>query len=136
MNRIKWLILLACITNCNGISDYDWKTTTKITFINETSEIISVVGGGDCKESDILPNSTQQYVHKQLQSGNSKRDKPNLNNLSVFIPCSFFYGDTGKCETDVNTVEEWEDLKQTGELEFEFTFRFTEEKKEKAEECN
>ena len=132
-NKLIYIFLTLMIVGC-GRSDFDWQTTTRITYINETSYTI-FVEGISCEVSDIQPNGTLLYEHIQLQSGTSKRDKPKLDNLGIFVPCAFFYGNTRKCEREVNVREAQENHKQIGELEFEYTFRFTEVRSQNATEC-
>ena len=133
-NRLMGILLLIFSTISCEHSDFDWKTITKITYINETLDVI-FVEGVSCKVPNILPNDTLVYEHTQLQSGTSKSDKPSLDNLGTFVPCAFFYGNTRKCEREVNVREAQENHKQTGELEFEYTFRFTELGSQNATVC-
>ena len=120
---------------CSKEVDYEWATTSEITFINETTSTI-FVKGDSCEISNILPNSSLIYQNIQYHPGSSLNDKPNINNFKIFIPCSFFYGNTEKCEPGVQDIENYEDKKEPRSLKFELTFRFTEERKVAAEPCN
>lgn len=131
---ISFLIVFL-VSACSREIDYEWTTTSKITFINETTSTI-FVKGNDCKSSNILPNKTLIYQHVQVHPGTSLNDKPNINNFEIFIPCTFFYGNTEKCESEVQGIDNYEYKKETRSLEFEFTFRFTEERKSMAKDCN
>ncbi len=138
MNKLVLLLLIATmVIGCDDpLIDYDWETTTKVTFINETSEAILPVGGCDCKVPNILPNSELVYVHTQFEAGSSLSDKPNTNNLGIYIPCIFFYSNTQKCKESVEEKTTWENFRQIREFEFGFTYRFTEERKANAEPCS
>ena len=131
MNKVLiYLVILVCIGCSGGQSDYDWEYITTITFINET-----MVSDISCEVPDIPAKSTLEYIHTQYYSANGKHDKPSLENIETFVPCNFYYGNTTKCEPGVNDVFERENRKQIGEFNFEFTFRFTDERFQNAEDC-
>lgn len=117
-----------------GETDFEWEYTTHITFINETDYVIRT-SDDLCDVPNILENSTLTYEHTEPHFGTKKSDQPNLDNIETFVPCVFFYGSTPKCETGVNEVENHENRKQIGEFEFEYTFRFTEERFQNAPQC-
>lgn len=132
--RISFLTVLFA-TACSKEVDYEWKTISEITFINETTSTI-IIKGNNCDSLMILPGDTLVYQNIQYHPGSSLNDKPSINNFEIFIPCDFFFDNTEKCEIMVQDIENYENVKEVESLVFELTFRFTEEKKAKAENCN
>ena len=116
--------------DCGG-KDGNYQTKATIKFINETSNlVVSEVG---C-ERDVEPNGILIFEFDERLG-----TKPDINNfpVSVFY-CEMMYkdGDILKCESGVENIENYEDRKEVSPLVFEFTFRFTDEKKAIAEPCN
>ena len=134
MNNYLIIIAIFIFSGCTDNDDFDWKYSTEVRFINETNYIIRTTDIS-CEVPDIPANDIIVYEHVQFHSGTNKSDKPNLDNIELFVPCNFFYGDSFKCEEGINNIENQENREQTGELAFKFTFRFTEERFQKAEEC-
>ena len=135
---ISVILLILFFIGCRHITaEPEWETKTKITFINETSESIRVEGSFDCEISDIAPHTTHIYTHTEFLRGSTSDDRPTVENLSIFVPCSFYYGDAGKCEAAISyrSKNKWENLLETADLEFEFTYRFSEIKKKNAISC-
>ena len=139
-NRLVMLLVFATVFGCGH--HYEWKYTITVRFINETDHIIYVKGVGvGCEIPDIPAHSTRNFVYELYYPGTSKHDKPNVDNFDTEFQCGFFYGDTGKCEggvAEAKGVDDFsnrEDREQTGEFSFKFTYRFTEERFQNAQEC-
>ncbi|PCI33328.1 MAG: hypothetical protein COB60_07865 [Flavobacteriaceae bacterium] len=136
MNKIKFLaigILIICFSCDIQDKGTVYTTSATIYLINETSVVV--------KSDDILgyiiqPGETLIHTESLLTSEYS--EKPSIDNYQPFPSGSrkFIYGDDSQCELGFHRIENYEDRKEVSELEFEFTFRFTEEKRENSESCN
>jgi len=133
MNKKKFLVLIF-IFSCNppeDIGDGNHSVQATIIFINQTSD--SIISEEGCQRNIALNDSLKIEINERLGV------KPNINNfpVSIFF-CSMMYkdGDILKCENKVEDIENYEDRKEVTPLVFEFTFRFTEERKAAAEPCN
>ena len=134
MNKIKFLIvgIICTYLTCCTQTETQYTTSAKIYLINETSVIV--------KSDDILgyvlqPGDT--LIHTESHT-NEYGEKPSIDNYDPFATNNslFIYGDNSQCELGLHKIENYENRKEVGPLEFEFTFRFTEEKKENSESCN
>ena len=128
------MVLSLCLSflGC-GTSDIERRYTTKATIflVNETSEIVK----SDSRFNYLIqPGET--LVHSETYS-NEYSIKPTKDSYQPF-PHSylFFYGDGTKCEIGLRDIENYENRKEVEPLVFELTFRFTEERKANAENCN
>ncbi len=139
MNRattVVGFIVLVCLffncaecDDCTGDGNYKIKATIK--FINETSSNIISIG---C-DREIVPGTTFE-----LEIAETLGTKPNINNfpVSIFSNCSMAYtdGTNLKCEDGIRIIENYIDRKEISPLVFEFTFKFTEQRKSLARLCN
>lgn len=123
------ILLLSC-SDCSGDGNYRTKAT--IYFVNKTSDNIAspIVG---C-ERNINPGDTLKLdINETLGS------RANIDNfpVTIFSNCTMAYkdGNNLKCENGINDIKNYEDRKEVTPSEFEFTFRFTEEKKAVASLC-
>jgi len=134
MNNIKplglgmLLLCFGCTTDCCL-----YKTSAKIYLINETSTSIksNTVLGYTIKPGDTLIH-TETYETEWSQMPTVKTYQPFANTVGR----TFFYEGSSKCETGMLNIENYENVKEVSDLNFELTFHFTDEKKENAETCN
>ena len=136
MNKVKLFILVTvigglltscclCEDCCNGLREYE--TSATIYLVNETS---GVVKSSRTFDYEIQPGQT--VVHKEAYTG-EHTEKPTTENYRPFYSTRYlFFYDESKCETGLRDIENYENRKEVSPLVFEFTFRFTEEKKAKA----
>ena len=103
-------------------------------FINETDE--AVLSDSDGYADDIMPNDTLVVV---IEEETFSHKKPNKDNFGIFVSWSFIYkdGDNMLCDSEklIWDISNYEDRKEVDNLVFEFTFRFTEERKAQAKPC-
>ena len=106
-----------------------YKTSATIYLVNETSGVVKTPRAFDY---EIQPGQT--LVHKEYRTQYTK--KPTAETYTPFYGTHhlFFY-DKSKCETGIRDIENYENRKEVSPLVFEFTFRFTEERKATAETC-
>lgn len=127
---IVYIVAVSCECNdCEGDGNYKIKAT--ISYINDTSEdVVSLEG---CNKN-ISPGQTLTFTVEETLGS-----KPNLNNfpVSIFTNCNMMYkvANNLKCEKGINSIENYE-RNEVSPLVYKFIFRFTEEKKSKAEICN
>jgi len=120
---------MSCDCNdCNSL----YTTSATIFFINETSVVVR----SDNKLGYVIqPGET--IVHKESHT-NEYGKKPSISNYDPFATNNslFLYENNSKCEYGLSNIENYENKKEVSPLEFEFTFRFTEEKRKNSEPCN
>ena len=123
------LFFLSC--DCNDCDSRLYTTSATIYLINETSEVVK---SGSAFNYVIQPKDT--LVHKE-SFRTEHSSKPTTQTYQPF-PTSylFYYANSTKCEFGLTEIENYENVKEVEPLVFELTFRFTEEKKSKAETCN
>lgn len=110
-----------------------YKPSAKIYLINESSSVVKIVDNS-CFEYKMKPGETLIH-HESYETEYSK--KPTVNDYRPFPDCyRFYYIDNSKCEVSLRDIENYENLKDVSDLNFELTFRFTDEKMENAEPCN
>jgi hypothetical protein len=122
--------------------------TIDVTFyyINETSETVTISGfcGFDefknlqSQSIDILPGNT--LVLHQKERMYTIPPNPSVEKITLYTggDCKVTYNNES-CSgilDDFGNILHYEDRKEVSPLVFEFTFRFTEEKKAQAEPCN
>ena len=134
MNKIFFLaiFILSICFSCNKEEETTYTTSATIFLINGTSVVV--------KSDNILgyviqPGET--IIHKESHT-NEYKEKPSINNYDPFATKNslFLYGNNSECELGLSNIENYEERKETSPLEFEFTFRFTEEKKQNSVPCN
>ncbi len=134
MNKIFFLaiILFLVSLSCNEQEEMRYTTSATIFLINETSV---VVRSDNILGYVIQPGET--IVHKETYT-TEYINKPSIDNYNPFSKSNslFVYGNNSQCEYGLNKIENYENKKEIAPLEFEFTFRFTENKRENAEPCN
>ncbi len=135
VNKIKIIILILLSITYSGCSTdcCIYKTTAKIYLINESS---SVVKSSDsrCFDYEIQPGET--IIHEESFE-NEYSSKPSIENYQPFPTCYlFYYLANSKCETTLTDLNSYEDVKEISDLNFELTFRFTDEKMNLAQPCN
>ena len=119
---------------CTQQTESQYTTSATMYLINETSVVI--------KSDDILGYVIQprDTLIRNETHTNEYSEKPDINNYDPFATHAgsriFMYGDNSQCELGLSNIENYEDRKETSPLEFEFTFRFTEEKKANSSPCN
>lgn len=133
MNKFMCFMMLCLyMISCNKQVETIYETSAKIYLINNSSVLIK---SDDVLGYSIQPNDTVIHVESNKLDG----DKPHINNyfLSFEKNNNFFRynNDESKCEKGIYTVKNYENRKETSDLSFEFTFRFTDEKMAKAESC-
>lgn len=139
MNKVRLLTILILLVYSSCFTEIERKylTTATVFLINETSVVIK---SDDTLGYVIQPGETIIYTESNTLDG----DRPSINEyfLSFLYNKNVFrYEDNElKCEPKIFSIEYYEnkkELKQDGDtLIFEFTFRFTEEKKADAKICN
>lgn len=126
-----FIFVVSCgCDDCTGNGNYKIKAT--INYVNETSgDVLSLEG---CNRN-ITPGNTLSFTVEETLGS-----KPNIDDfpVSIFTNCNMMYknGNDLKCEYGINLIDNYEDRKEVSPLVFEFTFRFTEERKNIAELCN
>jgi hypothetical protein len=134
MNKMKFLILGIICTSliCCTQTETQYTTSAKIYLINETSVVV--------KSDNILgyiiqPGET--LIHTESHT-NEYRERPSIDNYDPFATNNslFIYANNSQCEYGLNRIENYENRIEISEFEFEFTFRFTEEKRENSEPCS
>ena len=135
INKIQLLaifILLVC-SSCFTEIDRQFSTKATIFLINETTTIVK---SDEMLGYIIQPGDT--LIHKETDTIDG--DRPSINQYFLsFLENrnTFMYDeDKSRCEEKIYGLEFYENRKEVAPLEFEFTFRFTEEKKAVAESCN
>ena len=114
----------------------------KVHFINKTNDTIytnlhDYTSHLNCSFPYVLPLETKSYSFKQEFYGTRKSDIPKIESINyINVSCSFFYSKTHNCEKGIRDIKKYENRKEVNPLVFEFTFRFTEEKRKNSEPCN
>ena len=135
MNNIKIVvlsvILLTCLNACT-ITEPQYTTSATIYLINETNVVVK---SDTSLDYVIQPGDT--LIHTESYTSVYK-NKPSINNYDPFATNNslFIYDNNSECELGLSNIENYENRKEVAPLEFEFTFRFTEEKRQNAEPCN
>lgn len=115
--------------DCTGNGNYKIKAT--IIYVNETSSNIKAI---EC-DRVIAPGATFKLEIEDVLGV-----KPNVDNfpVSIFPDCRMAYtdGTNLKCEDGIRNIENYIDRKEISPLVFEFTFKFTEQRKSLARLCN
>jgi hypothetical protein len=135
MNKLKLLTISAiflcfsCVTEDGGTL---FTTSATVFLINETDEVVK---SDDLLGYVIQPGDT--LIHKETLT-NEYSERPNINNYDPFSTNNslFIYGNNSQCEYGLSRIENYENRKEIEPLVFEFTFKFTKEKKENSEPCN
>jgi len=136
MNKTNIALILLAITlyGC-PIIDYSYKVRGTVFYINESADtVVSLDSHGGCEEKVIPPNDTLIY---EFSSSVASRKKLNINidnfPTDVFTCREMLYkdGSTLRVEEEIKDIKNYENRKETSPRVFEFTFRFTEEKKAK-----
>jgi len=137
MNKLQIIgigILIVCLNACVQ-REVEYSTSATIYLINETNVVVK---SGDVLGYIIQPGDT--LIHKESFTTEYGDEGPSINNYDPFPPSPntslFVYGDNSQCERGLHSIENYENRKEVAPLEFEFTFRFTEEKRDNSESCN
>ena len=137
MNKVKLfmmvIIIAGLLTGCCGTGgcDTSYKTSATIYLVNETS---GVVKSSRTFDYEIQPGQT--VLHKEEYKNGEFAEKPTTETYSPFYSTRYlFFYDESKCETKLRHIKNYENRKEVSPLVFEFTFRFTEERKATAETC-
>ena len=120
-------LLTSCCEDCDS-SFFPTKAT--IFLINESSEAVFSY------EFNYLISSGDTLIHIEEINVESF-DRPNINTYQPF-PTSyiFLYGNGEKCEVGTTDINNYDNRVEVADLEFELTFRFTEERRLASEFCN
>lgn len=130
---LSFLLFSSCEEVCQDcVGDGNYPTKATVFYINETDDWI--ISEAVC-DRDIAAGDTLIITFDDVLGV-----KPMLDSFptSVFY-CSKMQYQKGKvltCEEGINDIQFYEDRKEVEPLVFEFTFRFTEEKKNQSEACN
>lgn len=135
MNNLKLLITsisMVLLNACTQQTETEYTTSATIYLINETDVVVksSTSFGYVIQPGDTLIH-TESYTSEY-------NNKPSIDNYDPFPPASivFIYVNNSQCEYGLRKIENYENRKEISPLEFEFTFRFTEEKRQNSEPCN
>ena len=125
-------VIAGLLTGCCGTGGCDtlYKTSATIYLVNETSGVVKSYSS--TFDYEIQPGQT--VVHKESFTHEYSK-KPTTETYSPFGTDYLFFYDESKCENGLRDIENYEKRKEVSPLVFEFTFRFTKEKKAKAETC-
>ena len=137
MNKVKLFMLVTAIagllTGCCG-EDCDLKPCqifVTVYLVNETSGVVKSYAR--TFNYEIQPSQT--VVHKEEYTGDCS-EKPTAETFPPFSTDYLFLYSRSKCESGLLNIENYENRKEVSPLVFEYTFRFTEERKAKAETCH
>ena len=130
--KVTFMFLL--LTSCEIFTsvEKEYKTKATILLINETNVVIK---SDKSLNYTILPGDTIVRIENNVDVYS---ERPSINNyfpFSTVILPNFAYGYNTKCETGLIYLENYENRKEINNLEFEFTFRFTEKKRQEASSC-
>ena len=139
MNKknIFYLFALLLFSSCEEVcqdcvGDGNYPTKATIFYINETDD--SIISESVC-DRDIAAGDTLIITFDEVLG-----IKPTIDSFptSVFYCSKMQYQDGQEltCEENINDIQFYEDRKEVEPLVFEFTFRFTEEKKNQSEACD
>ena len=138
MNKVKLFMLVTAIagllTGCCLCEDCCLKLckiSGTIYLVNETSSVVKSYSS--TFDYEIQPGQT--VVHKEEYTGDCS-EKPTAETYSPFVTDYLFLYSRSKCEIGLRDIENYENRKEVSPLVFELTFRFTEERKAKAETCH
>lgn len=127
------LIVLSATTSCDK-GENEFKVRAKWIYINETDHKITFSPTENLSQFDISPNDTITY--------NQEGEGPKTVNPDNFFPplnASTVVFDDVKCNTaltgKLNNITSYESKKLQHRY-YGFTYRFTEEDYDKAEDCN
>ena len=133
-NRLFFAIcILAICFSCNkGEEEVRYTTTATILLINETSEVVK---SHNSLGYVIQPGET--LIHKETYT-NEYGAKPTVDTYQPFpeYVYPFIYENNSKCEKGLRDIKNYENRKEISHLKFEFTFHFTEEKKNNSTSCS
>ena len=136
MNNIKILIISISMVLLNACTLYIteplYTTSATIYLINETDVIVR---SSESFGYEIQPGDT--LIHTESYTSIYK-NRPSIDNYNPFPPASilFIYGNNNsQCEYGLRRIENYENRSEISPLEFEFTFRFTEEKRANSTPC-
>ena len=131
---IGLIFLLAEIScdcqGCKGDGHFTVKAT--VYYINETADSILLVQG--CY-TDIAPNDSLVFLIDEAIGNIPNVDDFPIGAFTIICPMGYKEGDKFLCERGIEDISNYENRKEVEDLVFEFTFRFTEERKAVAEEC-
>lgn len=135
MNRLHRIsigvfIVLIC-SSCFQQIDKKFSTKATIFLVNETDKIIK---SNERLNYTIQPGDTLIHKESNVLDG----DRPTIDQyfLSFLENMDVFKYDDNTCEEKIRALEFYENRKEIAPLEFEFTFRFTEERKASGVPCN
>ncbi len=136
-----------------GETDYIVRVDFTVFYINQTTDTIYMFGAcpitGDTPiKTDtlqILPNDTLTLGMNDAETISSE-PVININDIRLNLSCHIFYKNANQCDygrdedgivarTRFFRIENYENRKEISPLNFEFTYRFTEEVKAEAGEC-
>ena len=138
MNKVKLFMLVTVIggllTGCCSGQDCNLKLCkifVTVYLVNETSGVVKSYAR--TFNYEIQPGQT--VIHKESRIVESKK-KPTAETYYPFATDYLFLYSRSKCEIGLRDIENYENRKEVSPLVFELTFRFTEERKAKAETCH
>ncbi|MCF6297530.1 MAG: hypothetical protein L3J08_06050 [Flavobacteriaceae bacterium] len=110
-----------------------YKTSATIYLVNETSVVVK---SDDRLGHIIQPGET--VIHKESYE-NEYGERPTINTYQPFPSAYLFFYinvDESRCEAALRDIENYENIKEVSPLNFELTFRFTEERRAEEKDCN
>ncbi|NME68697.1 hypothetical protein [Flammeovirga aprica] len=125
------LLFSSCKEGCQDcVGDGNYPTKAIVFYINDTDDWI--ISESVC-DRDIAAGDTLIITFDDVLGV-----KPSVDAFptSVFYCSKMQYKEGLTCEDGINNIQFYEDRKEVEPLVFEFTFRFTEEKKMQSEVCD
>lgn len=134
MNKQLILIICTLITciNCEKQEGKIYNITETIYLINESSQVVI---SDETLGYVIQPSET--IIHKETNSLDGDRPSVDEYFLSFTRDGNHFKYGNGElnCEKKIHDINFYENRKEVSDLNFEFTFRFTEERRNNSEPC-
>ena len=138
MNKVKLFMpvtmIAGLLTGCcwgQGCDSKLYKISATVYLVNETSGVVKSYAR--TFDYEIQPGQT--VVHKEEHTSEYS-EKPTAETFTPFGTDYLFLYSRSKCESGLFDIENYETCKEVSPLVFEYTFRFTEERKAKAETCH
>lgn len=127
---LSLLLFSSCDEMCQDcVGDGNYPTKATVFYINETSDLVVSYSG----ETRISPGDTLVSDFDSSLGGAVNKNSFPVSVLEISTTSMYYQEGTSlKCENGIYDIQNYEDRKELEPFVFEFTFRFTEEKKAKA----
>lgn len=116
--------------DCEGDGHFPVKAT--VYYINQTADSVLLLEG--CFQGIASEDSLVFTIDEAIGRIATADDFP-IGGFTIPCPMGYKDGDKFLCERGIEDISNYENRKEIDASVFEFTFRFTEEKKAMAEEC-